>query len=83
MVKTLFEDKSKVYTINEVAEVAGIHPQTLRNWERNNLLKPQRISGNQRIFTREDLEAIENIVDLKERGWNVQAIKDHFSRQEA
>lgn len=83
MVKTLFEDKSKVYTINDVAEVAGIHPQTLRNWERNDLLKPQRISGNQRIYTREDLEAIEKIVELKERGWNIQAIKDQFSRQEA
>lgn len=82
MVKTLFEDKSKVYTINDVAEVAGIHPQTLRNWERNDLLKPQRISGNQRIYTREDLEAIEKIVELKERGWNIQAIKDQFSRQE-
>lgn len=83
MSKTLFEDKSIVYTVKDVAEVAGIHPQTLRNWERNNLIKPQRISGNQRVYAREDLEIIENIVELKERGWNIQAIKDHFNRQEA
>lgn len=79
MATILFEDKEKVYTINEVAEQAHIHPQTLRNWERNGLLKPQRVSGNQRIYRKVDLELIEHIVQLKERGWNIQAIKDHFS----
>jgi MerR family transcriptional regulator/heat shock protein HspR len=78
MTKTLFENKDKVYTINEVADIALIHPQTLRNWERNELLTPQRISGNQRVYTRKDLETIERIVELKEKGWNIQAIKDYF-----
>ena len=75
MSKILFEDKERVYTINEVAEITGLHPQTLRNWEKAGLLSPQRISGNQRVFQKRDLELIEQICELKEKGFNLQAIK--------
>lgn len=75
MTKILFDDKERVYTINEVAEITGLHPQTLRNWEKASLLSPQRISGNQRVFQKKDLEMIEKICELKDKGFNLQAIK--------
>lgn len=73
--KVIFEDKDKVYTINEIAQVANIHPQTLRNWEKYGIIKPQRLKGNQRVFMREDLERIEKICQWKEEGYNIKAIK--------
>lgn len=73
-IPSIFEDKARIYTINDVAEVAHIHPQTLRNWERAGLLSPQRISGQQRVYARRDLERIELICMLKDKGLNVNAI---------
>lgn len=70
-----FENKDKVYTINEVADIAGLHPQTLRNWERSGLLEPQRITGNQRVYMVKDLETIERICAYKDKGYNIKAIK--------
>lgn len=78
----IFKDKDKVYTINEVAEEASLHPQTLRNWEKNGLLNPQRISGNQRVYMSKDLETIEKICQLKEEGFNIKAIKHFLDNQE-
>lgn len=72
---SIFKDKDRVYTINEVAEEANLHPQTIRNWEKSGLISPQRISGNQRVFTSKDLNRIEKIFNLKDRGFNIKAIK--------
>jgi DNA-binding transcriptional MerR regulator len=80
--KIIFENKDKVYTINEVAQEANLHPQTLRNWEKHGLLKPQRISGNQRVYMREDLERIEKICQLKDEGFNIKAIKHFLNGEE-
>ena len=50
--------KSKgAYMISSVAEMYGIHPQTLRLYEREGLLKPSRTEGNTRLYTDEDLAA--------------------------
>ena len=50
--------KSKgAYMISSVAEMYGIHPQTLRLYEREGLLKPSRTEGNTRLYTDEDLHA--------------------------
>src|SRR5580700_7133430 len=49
--------KSKgAYMISAVAEMYGIHPQTLRLYEREGLLKPSRTEGNTRLYTDEDLQ---------------------------
>jgi len=50
--------------ISAVAEQYGIHPQTLRLYEREGLLKPPRSEGNTRLYTQEDLERLELILKL-------------------
>ncbi|MBV9181527.1 MAG: helix-turn-helix transcriptional regulator [Acidobacteria bacterium] len=57
--------KSKgAYMISAVAEMYGIHPQTLRLYEREGLLTPSRTEGNTRLYTDEDLERLEFILNL-------------------
>jgi MerR family transcriptional regulator/heat shock protein HspR len=57
--------KSKgAYMISAVAEMYGIHPQTLRLYEREGLLKPSRTDGNTRLYTDEDLQRLEFILTL-------------------
>ena len=51
------------YMISAVAEQYGVHPQTLRLYEREGLLKPSRSDGNTRLYTDEDIERLE--VSLK------------------
>src|ERR1700678_4274747 len=57
--------KSKgAYMISAVAEMYEIHPQTLRLYEREGLLQPSRTVGNTRLYTDEDLERLEFILNL-------------------
>jgi len=57
--------KSKAaYMISAVAEQYGVHPQTLRLYEREGLLKPSRSEGNTRLYTAEDVERLEVILHL-------------------
>lgn len=68
--------KSKgAYMISSVAEMYGIHPQTLRMYEREGLLKPSRTEGNTRLYTEEDLERLEFILNLaRDLGVNIAGI---------
>jgi MerR family transcriptional regulator/heat shock protein HspR len=57
--------KSKAaFMISAVAEQYGVHPQTLRLYEREGLLKPSRSEGNTRLYTAEDVERLEVILHL-------------------
>ena len=56
--------KPRTYTISAVADQYGIHPQTLRLYEREGLLKPSRSEGNTRLYTEPDLERLELILSL-------------------
>jgi len=61
--------------ISAVAEMYGIHPQTLRLYEREGLLKPSRTEGNTRLYTEEDLERLEFILSLaRDLGVNISGI---------
>lgn len=63
------------YMISAVAEMYGIHPQTLRLYEREGLLKPSRTEGNTRLYTEEDLERLEFILTLaRDLGVNISGI---------
>src|SRR3981189_3447719 len=68
--------KSKgAYMISAVAEMYGIHPQTLRLYEREELLKPSRTEGNTRLYTEEDLQRLEFILSLaRDLGVNIAGI---------
>ncbi len=61
--------------ISAVAEMYEIHPQTLRLYEREGLLRPSRSDGNTRLYTDEDLERLEFILNLaRDMGVNMAGI---------
>jgi len=61
--------------ISAVADMYGIHPQTLRLYEREGLLKPSRTDGNTRLYTDEDLKRLEFILELaRDFGVNISGI---------
>ncbi len=64
-----------VYVISVFAELAGVHPQTLRNYEKNGLLRPRRTSGGSRRFSDEDLAALRRIQQLTAEGVNLEGVK--------
>ncbi|MBM3738660.1 MAG: MerR family transcriptional regulator [Acidobacteria bacterium] len=62
--------------ISAVAEQYGIHPQTLRLYEREGLLRPSRSEGNTRLFTDDDLERLEIILKLtRDLGVNLAGVE--------
>src|SRR6187431_481769 len=56
--------RGKYYMISVVAKSYGIHPQTLRLYEREGLLKPSRTEGNTRLYSEDDLRQLEVILNL-------------------
>ncbi len=67
--------KQGAYMISAVAEMYDIHPQTLRLYEREGLLKPSRTEGNTRLYTDEDVERLELILSLaRDLGVNISGI---------
>jgi MerR family transcriptional regulator, heat shock protein HspR len=67
--------KQGAYMISAVAEMYGIHPQTLRLYEREGLLKPSRTEGNTRLYTDQDIERLEFILSLaRDLGVNISGI---------
>lgn len=64
------------YMISSVAEQYEIHPQTLRLYEREGLLKPSRSDGNTRLYTEEDLQRLEVILHLtRDLGVNLAGVE--------
>src|SRR5689334_1701783 len=68
--------RAKTFTISAVAEQYNVHPQTLRLYEREGLLKPSRSEGNTRLYTDEDLERLEVILHLtRDLGVNLAGVE--------
>ena len=64
------------YMISAVAQKYNIHPQTLRLYEREGLLKPSRTEGNTRLYSEEDLERLETILSLtRDLGVNLAGVE--------
>ncbi|AEA34047.1 MerR family transcriptional regulator [Hippea maritima] len=67
--------KKGFYTIGMVAEILNIHPHTLREYEREGLIRPKRTAGNIRIYTDEDIEDIKFIREMtQELGVNLAGV---------
>jgi MerR family transcriptional regulator/heat shock protein HspR len=64
-----------VYVISVFAELAGVHPQTLRNYERTGLLRPQRTAGGSRRFSDADLATLRRIQELTNEGVNLEGVR--------
>ena len=64
-----------VYVISVAAELAGVHPQTLRIYERKGLLDPARTVGGSRRYSEQDIEALRRIQDLTAAGLNLEGVR--------
>jgi MerR family transcriptional regulator, heat shock protein HspR len=68
--------KTKTYTISAIADLYDVHPQTLRLYEREGLIKPSRSQGNTRLYTDADLERLEVILSLtRDLGVNLAGVE--------
>ena len=63
-----------IYIISVAAELAGVHPQTLRVYERKGLLQPQRTQGNTRRYSEEDIDRLRRIQELTQEGINLAGV---------
>jgi MerR family transcriptional regulator, heat shock protein HspR len=64
-----------VYVISVAAELAGVHPQTLRIYERKGLVDPARTSGGSRRYSDADIEQLRRISELTDEGLNLAGVK--------
>ena len=64
-----------VYVISVAAELAGMHPQTLRIYERRGLVDPARTSGGNRRYSDADITLLQRIADLTAEGLNLEGVK--------
>ena len=64
-----------VYVISVAAELAGMHPQTLRIYERRGLVQPARTSGGNRRYSDQDIERLRRIQHIAAEGMNLEGIR--------
>lgn len=69
------ENKDRpLYMISVAAELAGVHPQTLRIYEQKGLVSPQRTRGNTRMYSQADIERLQLINELTDEGINLAGV---------
>ena len=71
-----------VFVISVAAELAGMHPQTLRISERKGLIEPYRTPGGTRRYSQEDIERLQLIQELTSQGLNLEGVKRVLELQE-
>ncbi|MFV0256866.1 MAG: heat shock protein transcriptional repressor HspR [Acidimicrobiales bacterium] len=64
-----------VYVISVAAELAGVHPQTLRIYERKGLVAPARTGGGSRRYSDADISLLQRIQELTDQGLNLAGVK--------
>ncbi|HEV3473385.1 MAG TPA: MerR family transcriptional regulator [Actinomycetota bacterium] len=67
-------DDRAIYIISVAAELAGVHPQTLRVYERKGLVQPSRTSGNTRRYSDKDIDRLRRIQELTNEGVNLAGV---------
>jgi len=69
-------DDRAVFVISVAAELAGVHPQTLRMYERKGFIRPERTSGNTRRYSQADIEIVRLIQQMtQDRGMNLAGVE--------
>ena len=71
-----------LFMISVAAELSGMHPQTLRIYERRGLLRPQRSAKNTRRYSRRDVERLRSIQELTELGLNLAGVERVLAMEE-
>lgn len=69
------EPDKAVYVISVAAELTGLHPQTLRTYERMGLISPSRTGGGGRRYSARDLELLRSIADLTASGAGIEGVR--------
>ncbi len=72
-------EQQAVYVISVAAQLAGVHPQTLRIYERRGLLSPARTAGGNRRYSDADINRLRRIAELAELGMNLEGIRHVMS----
>lgn len=67
-------DERAIYIISVAAELAGVHPQTLRVYERKGLVQPSRTQGNTRRYSQRDIDRLRRITELTNEGINLAGV---------
>src|SRR5438477_5794532 len=81
-VKLVSADRG-VYMISVAAELAGMHPQTLRIYEARGLIEPKRSAGNTRLYSQEDVDRLRRIQELtSEIGMNLAGVERVFELEQ-
>jgi MerR family transcriptional regulator/heat shock protein HspR len=75
-------DRRAVYIISVAAELAGVHPQTLRIYERKGLVRPHRTSGNTRRYSEADIDRLRRVQELTQGGVNLAGAKRIMALEE-
>ena len=70
----LDDKKRPLYMISIAAELAGVHPQTLRSYEQKGLVTPRRTSGNTRMYSQADIDRLNLINELTSEGINLAGV---------
>lgn len=76
------DDDRPLFMISVAAELAGMHPQTLRLYERRGLLRPQRTAGRTRRYSERDVERLQRIQELTELGLNLAGVERVLAMEE-
>ncbi len=78
----LADDEVPVYLISVVAEVTGLHPQTLRQYDRLGLVSPGRAAGRGRRYSAVDLARLTRVVELTGEGVNLEGVRRILALEE-
>ena len=76
------DDDRPLFMISVAAELAGMHPQTLRLYERRGLVRPQRTAGKTRRYSERDVERLQRIQELTELGLNLAGVERVLAMEE-
>ena len=69
------DDAAPVYAISVAAQLAGLHPQTLRQYDRLGLVSPRRTSGRNRLYSLRDIASLREVTRLSAEGVNLAGIQ--------
>lgn len=75
-------DDVPVYAISVAAQLAGLHPQTLRQYDRLGLLSPTRVGGRNRLYSSRDIARLQEIAELSAQGLSAEGVRRVLALQE-
>ena len=74
-VKASFDEEQGVFMISVAAELAEMHPQTLRQYEQRGLIEPKRSPKNTRLYSQRDVERLRRIQEMTAQGLNLVGVE--------